>query len=130
MSQHIHHEHVYPASAQLIYDTLTQSDRFTAMSDGACAEIEAHPGGAFRCFDGKIVGRTLECEPGKRLIQAWRAENWEPGLYSIVSFELREDPKGTRLVFDQRAFPEGEEDHLHHGWHSHYWEPLARVLRS
>jgi Activator of Hsp90 ATPase homolog 1-like protein len=54
--------------------------------------------------------------------------DWEPGVYSIAKFELREQGSGTKIVFDHRGFPKGLGEHLAAGWRSHYWEPLETFL--
>ena len=95
---------------------------------GAPAEISRDEGGPFSCFGDRIVGRQVELVPDRRIVQAWRAADWEDGVYSVVRFELREDGKGTRLVFDQSGFPQGEKGHLEAGWPKMYWEPLQEFL--
>jgi hypothetical protein len=66
--------------------------------------------------------------PNERIIQAWRPAYWNPGIYSIVKFELGERGSVTRLVFDQKAFPDDDAQSLLDGWNKNYWEPLARYL--
>lgn len=128
MADQIHQELVYEAGAALIYRVLTDADRFSAMCGGAPAEIDARAGGAFACFDGMIHGRNIECAPGERLVQAWRAKTWDPGVYSIVRVELRPEGDGTRVILDQSGFPEGQSEHLDKGWHQNYWDPLRKAL--
>ncbi|HWZ52030.1 MAG TPA: SRPBCC domain-containing protein, partial [Granulicella sp.] len=55
---------------------------------------------------------------------------WEPGVYSIAKFELREQGSATRLVFDHTGFPNGKAEHLAEGWKANYWEPLHKYLAS
>ena len=66
--------------------------------------------------------------PNQRIVQAWRAGNWPPGIYSIAKFELVEQGSGTRIVFDHTGFPKGDAEALASGWKAHYWEPLAKLL--
>src|ERR1044072_1311264 len=56
---------------------------------------------------GHIVGRHIELVANERIVQAWRVIDWNPGVYSIVKFELAEHGSGTKLVFDHTGFPEG-----------------------
>jgi len=107
---------------------LTNGTRFSEMTGGAPADLNSDPGGAFSCFGGKITGRTIEALPGKRLVQAWRAESWDPGIYSVVRFELSQNGETTRLTLDQHGFPDGEGGHLEQGWKAMYWEPLRKLL--
>lgn len=130
MSEPIHHEVVVPASAERVYDALTDAERFSELSGGAPAEIDARPGGAFSLFGGMIEGRFVELEPSRRVVQAWRVGNWPPGLYSLARFELDGEGEETRVVFDHTGFPDAEREHLESGWHKRYWEPLKQHLGS
>ena len=47
----------------------------------------------------------MECLPGERVVQAWRAKNWPPGTYSMVSFALKAEGKRTRVTLDHTGFP-------------------------
>jgi activator of HSP90 ATPase len=123
MSTAIHHEVVVPDRPDDVYETLLDGARFARVT-GAPAEIDRGAGGAFSCFGGMIVGRQVELVPGRRIVQAWRAGNWSPGVYSIVRFDLEADAGGTRIVFDHTGFPDAERDHLEAGWWRHYWGPL------
>ncbi|MBV8084835.1 MAG: SRPBCC domain-containing protein, partial [Chloroflexi bacterium] len=68
--------------------------------------------------------------PNKRIVQAWRAQDWPEGVYSVVRFEL--EPRGgeTQLVFDHVGVPDDQRQHIDDGWHKMYWEPLAKYLGS
>jgi activator of HSP90 ATPase len=61
-------------------------------------------------------------------VQAWRPQDWPPGVYSIVKFELVERGTETLLRFDHTGFPAGEADSLAAGWKLNYWQPMAKVL--
>ncbi len=127
MADRIHQEIVVASPPARVYEALTDEAQFSKLSGGAPAEIDAAPGGAFSCFGGMIRGRTIECTPGRMLIQAWRAENWEPGVYSIVRFALTPEGSGTRVVLDHAGFPAEHAEHLAEGWQANYWEPLQRM---
>src|SRR5262245_27986448 len=106
MSNHqIHQEVVIGARPEQVFRALTDASQFTAMT-GAPAEIDATPGGAFSCFGGMIVGRTLELVDSERVVQAWRVKLWEAGVYSVVRFTLRAEGDGTRVTLDHSSFPE------------------------
>jgi activator of HSP90 ATPase len=126
--ERIHQEISVAAPSSRIYEALTDGAQFSKMTGGAPAEIDASAGGSFSCFGGMITGRIIECVPGERLVQAWRAKPWEAGVYSIVRFELRSEGKGTRVVLDHTGYPEGQGEHLDKGWHANYWEPLRTLL--
>ena len=74
------------------------------------ATIDATAGGAFSTFGGLIEGRNIELIPNQRIVQAWRPTHWDPGVYSIVRFELKPKGSETTVVLDHTGFPEGEFD--------------------
>jgi activator of HSP90 ATPase len=135
----IHQEPAFTASPTRVYEVLTDAKRFTRVVElsGALqalhlphepAQISREVGGAFALYGGHITGRHVELVPNVRVVQAWRAGNWPPGIYSIARFELVEQGSGSKIVFDHTGFPKGEAEGLASGWKAHYWEPLAKVL--
>ena len=128
----IHQEVVFKASRTRVYQALTDPKQFSKVTDyvmpGAATAISPEVGGTFSIFGGVISGRNIEMVPNERLVQAWREKNWEPGVFTIVKFQLNEEGTGTRLVFDQTAIPQGHADHLAPGWKSHYWDGLQKYL--
>jgi uncharacterized protein YndB with AHSA1/START domain len=123
----IHQEVSIQASPNRVYDALIDARQFGEVT-GAPADIAPQAGGPFTMFGGHITGRTVELVPGKRIVQAWRAKDWEDGLYSIVRFELAEQGAGTGLTFDHTGYPEAAHAELDAGWHKMYWEPLRTYL--
>ncbi|HEY2462075.1 MAG TPA: SRPBCC domain-containing protein [Candidatus Acidoferrum sp.] len=124
---YLHQEIEFPGAPQRIYDALLDSGQFSSLT-GMKAEINREAGGAFTAFGGLVMGRNIELVPGKRIVQAWRPGNWDPGVYSLVKFELKAGKTHTLVVLDHTGFPEGSFRHLNSGWYSHYWEPLAKFL--
>jgi len=123
----LHQETTLKASPQRIYEALLDAKQFAAFS-GAPAEIDPKAGGAFSMFGGLIAGRNVELVPNQRIVQAWRPTHWDPGVYSIVRFEMKSQDSETLVILDHTGFPEGEFDHLDWGWKNHYWEPLKKSL--
>ncbi len=128
MSADIHMEIAIKAAPKRIYDVLLNGEKFSAFTKGLPAEIDAREGGAFSCFGGHILGRTVELKRGQRIVQAWRSKTWAEGLYSIVRFELTRSGSGTTLVMDHSGVPEAELEHLTGGWTKMYWDPLKAHL--
>ncbi len=138
-AESIHQEPVFKASRKRIYEALMDSKQFDQVIqlsgvmqsmhlEGKAAEISREVGGAFTLFDGYITGRHIELVPNERIVQAWRAGGWDPGVYSIAKFELVEQDSGSKIVFDHTGFPKGAGEHLAAGWKARYWEPLAKLL--
>jgi activator of HSP90 ATPase len=139
-AESIHQETDFKVSRKRVYEALTDPQQFSkvtrlseAMRSGISLEksptkISGEAGGAFSLFGGVIVGRHIELAPDRRIVQAWRVANWDPGVYSIVKYELVERGAGTRIVFDHTGFPKGMAEHLAAGWKANYWEPLEKFL--
>jgi uncharacterized protein YndB with AHSA1/START domain len=138
-AESIHQEVVFKASRNRVYEALTDAKQFDKIIQlsgvmqamhlpGKPAEISSDLGGSFTLFGGHITGRHVELVPNQRIVQAWRAGNWPPGVYSIVKFDLVEQGSGTRIVFDHTGFPKGEAESLAAGWKAHYWEPMQKLL--
>lgn len=138
-SEAIHQEPLFNASRKRVYDVLTDSVQFDkvihlsaalkSMAPGSKpAKIATEEGGAFSLFGGYITGRQIELVPNERIVQAWRVGSWEPGIFSIVRFQLTEQGAGTKIIFDHTGFPKGQSAHLAAGWKDNYWEPLGKFL--
>ena len=139
-AESIHQEVVFKASRKRVYEALTDAKQFdhvvqlsdamkTRIHPGAPpTQISPEAGGAFSTFGGLIVGRQIELVPNLRIVQAWRPAYWNPGVYSIVKFELAESGSGTKLILDHKGFPDGDAKSLLDGWNKNYWEPLAKYL--
>ena len=121
----LHDEVVVKASPQRIYELLLDSKQFTAFT-GAPAQIDPAAGGAFSTFGKLIEGRNIELVANQRIVQAWRPASWDPGVYSVVRFELKPHGSETTIVLDHTGFPEGDFKHLEWGWEHHYWAPMKK----
>src|SRR5262249_12038966 len=90
----IHQEVNVKATPKRVYAALTDAAEFTSMTtfsrvkDAKPAAIGKAVGEGFSLFSGHVVGRHLELVPNQRIVQAWRATSWQPGIYSIAKFEL------------------------------------------
>jgi activator of HSP90 ATPase len=125
-AESIHQEVVFNASRARVYEAIMDAKQFSRLTGGQAAEINRAAGGAFSLFGARIKGRNVELVPDARIVQAWRSEGWERGIYSIARFELVAQGSATRLVFDHTGFPTGQAERLATGWKSHYWDPLAK----
>ncbi len=136
----IHQEVAFKAPRARVYALLTDAQEFQkvvalsgAVASGKVkadvpAKIGLKAGAPFSIFGGFVGGRIIELVPAVRLVQAWRPQDWPPGVYSIVKFELADQGPGTLLVFDQTGFPASDAEQLVLGWNLNYWQPMAKVL--
>jgi activator of HSP90 ATPase len=125
----LHQEIEFKTDPHAIYEALLDSKQFAAIT-GMTAEIDRNAGGSFSTFNGMIVGRNVELIVDQRIVQAWRPTHWEPGIYSIVKFELKPRGGEATIDLDHTGFPEGDYDHLYAGWKLRYWDPLKKYLGS
>lgn len=140
-AESIHQEVSFSSDPKRVYAALTQAEGFDrvvqlsgVMQSAALAkmkkptEIDDREGGAFSAFGGYITGRQIQLVPAELIVQAWRAGNWDVGIYSIARFALAPEGTGTTIKFDHTGFPSGQAEHLAGGWKEHYWEPLRKYL--
>ncbi len=119
----------YSVSASRVYDALLDSKKFAEFTH-APAEIDPTAGGAFSLFGGAIVGLYIELVHYVRIVQAWRSDKaWQPGVFSIVRFDIVSQGDHTSLSITQTGFPEGTYDHLYAGWQAHYLQRLTRYFK-
>jgi activator of HSP90 ATPase len=136
LSESIHQEVILNGTRKRIYEALTDANKFTlvtsfsSVKNAPPAQIIRGVGGAFSLFGGHIIGRQVELVADQRIVQAWRVVDWEPGIYSIARFELKDLGARTLVVFDHAGFPNGLGQHLADGWNENYWEPLKKYLAS
>ena len=97
MTNRIEQTETIDASPRAVYELLTSSDKFAAMTGGAPADIDATEGGAISLFGGMITGRNIELVPGERIVQAWRPNPWDPGVFSLVRFSIEEANDGSTV---------------------------------
>lgn len=128
MTNRIQQTESISAPPNAVYELLTSSEQFAAMTGGAPAEIDATEGGAISLFGGMITGRNIELVPGERIVQAWRPNPWDAGVYSLVRFSIEATDEGSSVSLDQSSFPDGEGEHLAQGWHDNYWNNMRTAL--
>jgi activator of HSP90 ATPase len=104
-----------------VYLALTNEATFQLWS-GDKAEIQAHPEGEFSLWDGSIVGRILELEPGKKIVQQWYFGD-QPEE-SIVTIKLHPHDKGTSVELRHTNIPDKDYDDLVEGWIHEYFGSL------
>ncbi|MEI6875014.1 MAG: SRPBCC domain-containing protein [Spirochaetota bacterium] len=96
---------------------------------GSPASIEAGPGGTFSAWDGYISGRTLEVEPGLRLVQSWRTTDFPEGAPdSRLEILFLADPEGCLVTLHHGNIPDGQSAEYRQGWDDYYFKPLAEYL--
>jgi activator of HSP90 ATPase len=117
------------ASPHAIYEALMDSKKHTAFTD-APAKISRKVGGPFTAHGDHLSGINVELVKDRRIVQAWRADGWPAGHYSIATFELKRAGIGTTLSFTQTGIPVHRWKSINQGWKSYYWKPLKQTLEK
>jgi activator of HSP90 ATPase len=113
-----------PASPQAVYEAWLSSAGHSAMT-GAKAKASKKVGAAYSAWDGYIVGRNVELDPSRRIVQSWRATEFaadDPD--STVTIELTPLGAGTRLTLRHAGVPDGQTSYENEGWRKFYFEPM------
>jgi len=105
-----------------------QHETFT----GSEANITDEANTDFNTYSNYIVGKNILLEPGKLIVQEWRAqeENWPNDHYSTVQFKLKKLDQGTHLTFIHKGIPEAYFESISTGWNDYYWEPLKQYFKG
>jgi len=121
---------VIHASPERIYQAWLDSDEHTRFTGGK-ASVESGIGGRFTAWDGYIEGTTLELEPGRRIVQAWRTTEFpSESPDSRVEIHFQPVDEGTRILLVHTEIPTGQSGQYEQGWKEHYLEPLARYFAN
>ena len=89
---------------------------------GETAEMSTDPGSEFSLWDGSIVGKNLEFETGKKIVQQWYfGDQQEP---SIVTIKLHGDPCGTSVELKHSNIPDQDYEEIVEGWNDVYFASL------
>ncbi len=113
--------YILPVPPEEVYLALTNPLTIELWS-GEKAEMSTEPGTEFSLWDGSIVGRNLEFESGKKIVQQWYfGEQQEP---SIVTIRLHTDPRGTSVEVRHTNIPDSDYKDIVEGWNDVYFSSL------
>ena len=116
-----------PATPEEVYIALTNPLTIELWT-GEAAEMSTEPGSEFSMWEGSIVGKNLEFEEGKKIVQQWYFDG-QPEA-SIVTIKLHADKDGTSVELRHTNIPDVEYDGFADGWDSSYFEPLAEFFND
>ena len=118
---------IFPASPREIYEAWLSSAHGKMV--GSTATVDPRVGGAFTAWDGYIRGTTLELEPYRRIVQAWRTTEFSaPSPDSRLELLLEQVEGGTKLKIRHSEIPEGMSASLEQGWIDHYFRPMKEYF--
>ena len=115
---------VIPAEPNAIYDAWMSSAGHTAIT-GAHAVVDPSIGGEFSAWDGYIRGRTLELDPGRRIVQSWRTSEFEADdADSRIEVLLEPVAGGTSVRLCHTRVPSDQLGYENGGWRDNYFAPM------
>lgn len=112
---------ILQAPPEEVYLALTKAQSIQLWT-GAEVEFEEKVDTEFSLWDGDIVGKNLEFEEGKKIVQQWYFGDNEP---SIVTIKLHAQGTGTSLEFRQTNIPEEDFKEFTEGIEEYYLGGLA-----
>lgn len=117
--------YLLPATPEEIYTALTNPLTIELWT-GEPAEMSTEPGTEFSMWDGSIVGKNLEFEPPKKIVQQWYFDGQE--AESIVTIKLFPDKKGTSVDLRHTNIPDADYNDFVEGWDESYFGALAEFF--
>lgn len=94
---------------------------------GEPAEMNEEPGTEFSLWEGSIVGRNLEFEKGKKIVQEWY---FDQEATSVVTIKLHEHKDGTSLELRHTNIPDDEYEDIVEGWNDSYMRSLMEFYEE
>lgn len=89
---------------------------------GEEAEMSTQPGSEFSLWGGSIIGKNLEFEPGRKIVQEWYFGEQQPA--SIVTLILHNDKQGTSVELIHTHIPDEAYEDIVEGWNNSYFGAL------
>ena len=112
---------IIPASPEEVYLALTIETALQLWT-GEKAEMKTQPGTGFSLWDGSIVGKNLEFEENKKIVQQWYFGEQEQE--SIVTIKLHPHKDGTSAELRHSNIPDEDFEDITDGWNNTYFASL------
>ncbi len=113
--------YLLPATPQEIYTALTNPLTIELWT-GEEAVMSTEPDSEFSMWDGSIVGKNLEFEENKKIVQQWYFDGQD--AESIVTIKLHPDKNGTSAELRHTNIPDSDYDDITEGWNDAYFGSL------
>lgn len=113
--------YILPAEPEEVYLALTNPLTIKLWT-GEEAVMSTEPGSEFSLWDESIVGKNLEFEEGKKIVQQWYFGDQEEE--SIVTIKLHAHKDGTSVELRHTNIPDSEYDDMVEGWNDSYFRSL------
>jgi uncharacterized protein YndB with AHSA1/START domain len=113
--------YIIPEPPENVYLALTNPLTIELWT-GEPAEMSTEPGSEFSMWDSAIVGRNIEFEPNKKIVQQWYFDGQDEP--SIVTIKLHPDKAGTSAELRHTNIPDEAYNDMVDGWNDSYFGAL------
>jgi activator of HSP90 ATPase len=113
--------YIIAAPPEDVYLALT-NEATIQLWTGDKVSMQAEPGTEFSLWDGSIVGKNLEFETSKKIVQQWYFGDQQDD--SIVTIKLHAHDKGTSVELRHTNIPDDDYDDIIDGWNNIYFGSL------
>ncbi|HYG01956.1 MAG TPA: SRPBCC family protein [Chryseosolibacter sp.] len=119
--------YIIPAPPSDVYKALTNPLTLHLWT-GEPAEMTTEPGSEFSLWDGSIVGKNLEFEEDKKIVQQWFFGEQEEE--SIVTIKLHPHESGTSVELRHTNIPSADYEDIVEGWNNMYFGALQEFYEE
>ncbi len=119
--------YIISASPEEIYAALTNPATLELWT-GEAAEMSTEPGSEFSLWEGSIVGKNLEFEKNKKIVQQWYFGDETDE--SIVTIILHEHKQGASVELRHTNIPDEAYESIADGWTSSYFQALGEFYED
>jgi activator of HSP90 ATPase len=119
--------YIVAATPEEVYLALTNEATIQLWS-GDKAEMKAESGTEFSLWDGAIVGKNLEFETSKKIVQQWYFGDQTEE--SIVTIKLHAHDQGTSLEIRHTNIPDDDYEDITDGWNNIYIASLQEFYEE
>jgi activator of HSP90 ATPase len=116
-----------PAPPEDVYRALTHPVTIHLWT-GEAAEMSTEPGSEFSLWDGSIIGKNIEFQEGKKIVQQWYFGEQEAD--SIVTIVLHADKEGTSVELRHTNIPDEAYEDITEGWKENYFASLIEFYKE
>jgi activator of HSP90 ATPase len=129
MAKHVVHKITFKKTKPKALFDLYMDKKKHSLIAGSPVTISSKAGAPFSAHGGYITGTNIHTVKDKVIVQTWRGGDWAPtdpdSTFTIV---LEPSGKDTILYAIHSGIPDGKEEGIDKGWHSHYWKPWKQHL--
>ena len=119
--------YIIPAAPEEVYVALTNPNTIQLWS-GESAVMSTEPDSEFELFEGSIVGKNMEFEEGKKIVQQWYfGDQEEP---SIVTIKLHPHKYGTSAELRHSNIPDEAYEDITEGWDEAYFGSIIEFYED